>query len=427
MTGSARSTPQRQSSLLSNDKSEVWVTGIGLVSSLGEGLETHWEQLAAGKTPTPSVDTESHAPYAVHPIVEFEVGAQIPKRSDQRQMGQWQHLGTYAAGLALDDAGIAHNEKLLAETNLIVAAGGGERDIEADSSIADALSTAENPGAQLNESLMSELRPTLFLVQLSNLMAGNISIVHGVTDSSRTFMGEEMAGVSAIETAAAQIQHGQGDLFLVGGAYIAEREDMIMLMAMGKALWAGEPGSVWSREDTEGGMVMGSGCAFLVMESKEHAQARGAKPYARIKKVVSDRSNRGPGAALEVANSLLEKMSDELPEGPLAVLSGCSGVQPHLSDEHKFLNSMSERGIDPVIRGVTTVFGNTLEAQFPINVALASLAISRGSFFGPFDDSGVELDYTGTPERILINTWGHWRGESIALVDTPDVPLRGKE
>ncbi len=412
---------------MSSDKVEVWVTGIGLVSSLGEGLETHWTQLASGKTPEPCVDAESHAPYPVHPIVDFDVAAQIPKRSDQRQMGRWQHLGTYAAGLALDDAGIAHNEDLLSQTNMIVAAGGGERDIVVDSAIMDSLNTAEDPGAQLNESLMGELRPTLFLAQLSNLMAGNISIVHGVTDSSRTFMGEELAGVSAVETAAAQIQHGQGDLFLVGGAYIAEREDMIMLMAMGDALWAGEPGSVWAREDSEGGMIMGSGGAFLILESKEHAQARGIKPYARIKTVVSDRCNRQPGAARKTADSLLEQVAGELPEGPLPVLSGCSGVQPHLNDEHEFLNNLSNRGIDPVVRGVTTVLGNTLEAQFPINVALASLAISKGSFFDPFDDSGVEQPYAGSPERILINTWGHWRGESIAVVDAPDVPLRGKE
>src|SRR5690606_40064028 len=49
----------------------------------------------------------------------------------------------------------------------------------------------------LNERLMSDLRPTLFLAQLSNLLAGNIAIVHGVTGCSRTFMGEEASGVDA--------------------------------------------------------------------------------------------------------------------------------------------------------------------------------------------------------------------------------------
>jgi len=47
---------------------------------------------------------------------------------------------------------------------------------------------------------MGGLRPTLFLAQLSNLLAGNISIVHGVTGSSRTFMGEEVAGVDAVRS-----------------------------------------------------------------------------------------------------------------------------------------------------------------------------------------------------------------------------------
>jgi len=412
---------------LSTEKPEVWVTGIGLISSLGEGLDTHWEQLGSGKTPSPSVDTKHQAPYPVHPIVDFDVAAQIPKRSDQRQMGQWQHLGSYAAGVALDDAGIAHDPDLLAATNLIVAAGGCERDIEVDTALMDVLNTSDSPGALLNATLMSELRPTLFLAQLSNLMAGNISIVHGVTDSSRTFMGEEMAGVSAIETAVAQIRNGQGDVFLVGGAYIAERGDMTMLMALGSALWQGGHGPVWSREDSGGGMIMGSAGSFLVLESKEHAQARGVRPYARINRVLSDRCNRRLGAARKVADALLEKIADQIPPGQLAVMSGCCGVQPQLSEEREFLGSLSGRGVEPVIRGMTTVFGNTMEAQFPVNVALASLAISRGAFFNPFDDSGVEQEFSGKPEQILISSWGHWRGESLALIDTPAVPLRGQD
>jgi 3-oxoacyl-[acyl-carrier-protein] synthase II len=258
-------------------------------------------------------------------------------------------------------------------------------------------------------------------------MAGNISIVHGVTDSSRTFMGEEMAGVTAIETAVAQIQHDQGDVFLVGGAYIAERADMTMLMEFGKTLWKGDYKSIWSRENSDGGMIMGSAGAFLVLESRQHAEARGAKPYARINTVVSDRCNRQPGAARKVAEGLWEKVSAEIPAGPLPVLTGCCGIQPQLTEEHEFLNSLSDKGINPVTRGVTTVLGNTMEAQFPVNVILASLAISKGAFFDPFDDSGVEEGFSGHPQRVLISNWGHWRGESLALVDTPDVPMRTED
>lgn len=409
---------------MSADKPEVWITGIGLVSSLGEGLESHWAKLASGSTPEPVIDDQSQAPYPVHPIVELDLATQIPKRSDQRQMGPWQHLGTYAAGLALDDAGIAHNEALLAKTNMIVAAGGGERDIEVDAAIMESLLTSDDPGAELNASLMNNLRPTLFLAQLSNLMAGNISIVHGVTDSSRTFMGDELAGVMAVETAVGQIQHQQGDIFLVGGAYVAERADMTMLMATGNALLQGEHSPVWSRSEGESGMIMGSAGAFLVIESRTHAEARGAKPYARIDAVASGRCNRQPGAALASANALLNQVANQLPSGSLPVLTGCCGLQPQLNEERKFLDSLTSVGISPVTRGVSTVLGSTMEARFPVNVALASLAISKGAFFDPFDDTGVEKPWSGSLEHVLISDWGHWRGESLALLGKPDVPSR---
>ena len=76
---------------------------------------------------------------------------------------------------------------------MIVAAGGGERDYAVDIGDLSGYPKADDPGAYLNEHLLGDLRPTLFLAQLSNLMAGNISIVHGVIGSSRTFMGEEAA------------------------------------------------------------------------------------------------------------------------------------------------------------------------------------------------------------------------------------------
>ena len=412
---------------MNTKQSEVWITGIGLVSSLGEGLDDHWSQLATGKTPAASVDTEDQAPYPVHPIVDFDIAAQIPKRSDQRQMGKWQHLGTYAAGLALDDAGISHNPDLLAATNMIVAAGGGERDLEVDADIMEKIAGVDNYGPVLNEALNTELRPTLFLAQLSNLMAGNISIVHGVTDSSRTFMGEESAGVTALETAVAQIRHGQGNLFLVGGAYIAERADMTMLMEFGHTLWQGEHESVWNRESTDGGMIMGSAGAFLILESRQHAESRGVKPYAKVDGIVSDRCTRQPGAARKNADKLFGQLSNEIPVGPLPVLSGCCGVQPQLSEEYDFLKSLNEHGIDAAVRGVTTILGNTLEAQLPVSFALASLAISRGKFFDPFDESGFEKEFTDIPKHVLLSTWGHWRGECLALIGKPDVPLRGGE
>ena len=82
---------------------EVWITGVGLLTCLGEGLEARWSHLERGDPPP--YDDKSFAPYIVHPLAPMTFDKQIPKKSDQRQMEPWQRVGVYAAGLALSDAG----------------------------------------------------------------------------------------------------------------------------------------------------------------------------------------------------------------------------------------------------------------------------------------------------------------------------------
>src|SRR6516165_12248161 len=167
-------------SLMAEVPREVWITGIGMVSCLGDGAEAHWQGFTEGRL---ELELDRFAPYMVHPLARLNLDRQIPKKSDQRQMEGWQRIGTYAAGLALESAGLKGNADLLARMDMIVAASGGERDIAVDSTVLTNKAKSPNPGVFLNERLMSDLRPTLFLAQLSNLLAGNISIVHGVTGS----------------------------------------------------------------------------------------------------------------------------------------------------------------------------------------------------------------------------------------------------
>ena len=267
---------------------EAWITGVGIISCLGEGPQAHWQKLMEAR---PSADTTTFAPFVVHPLAPVNFDAQIPKKGDQRQMEAWQRIGTYAAGLALDSAGVKGKPDILSHMDMIVAAGGGERDLAVDSTILSGLPHAENPAAFLNERLMSDLRPTLFLAQLSNLLAGNISIVHGVTGSSRTFMGEESSGVDAVRIALARIAAGQSDIALVGGSYNGERPDLLMLYEFDGYTLKGGFAPIWQRGE-KGGIALGSLGAFLVIEERHHAEARGAKPLARLSAVYSDRSKR---------------------------------------------------------------------------------------------------------------------------------------
>src|SRR6218665_511604 len=275
---------------------DVVITGIGIVTCQGVGKEPHAALLSSDGARAPKIETERFAPYPIHPMPEIDWSAQIAKRGDQRQMENWQRLGVFSAGLALDDAGLKTDAEACASMDMIVAAGGGERDIKVDSLIVDEALKRNDRELLLNEKLTTELRPTLFLAQLSNLLAGNISIVHKVTGSSRTFMGEEAAGISAVQTAFHPLQAGQSTHGLVGGAFVAERADIILLVEGIRAHATGDWHPLWSRSaDNGGGMIMGSVGAFLVLESRAHAEARGAHIYATIDAIEGDRGNRDDG------------------------------------------------------------------------------------------------------------------------------------
>jgi 3-oxoacyl-[acyl-carrier-protein] synthase II len=389
---------------------ETWITGIGIVSCLGEGRDAHWQTLNA---PPPPANTTSWPGQLVHSLPRVELDKQIPKKGDQRQMEPWQRIGTYAAGLALDDAGVKGNASLLAGMDMIVAAGGGERDEAVDASIMTGMRKSNNPAAFLNERLMSDLRPTLFLAQLSNLLAGNISIVHGVTGSSRTFMGEEAAGVDVVRIAHARIIAGQSDISLVGGAYNAEHIGPIVLLSMGKLLWKGQPPPIWTRAAAGGGLLLGSMGAFLVLEEKSHALRRAAKPLARISAVLSRHDKRAPGAVARSLEWAWADIGQRVEARTAAVVSGASGVERATSEEHAFLKAHS----DLAVRATGSHLGHGVEAQFTMNIALAAISLTHGRLFATFDPTGFERAHDAPLRQVAVTGVGLWRGEGLALIE----------
>jgi 3-oxoacyl-[acyl-carrier-protein] synthase II len=384
------------------------ITGIGLISCLGEGVDAHW---AALNDFAPVIDDTAFPGYRLHPMAELALDKHISKR-EQRQMEPWQRFGTYAAGAALEAAGVKGNTELLSQMHMIVAAGGGERDYDADAAIMSGLPKAADPDAYLNEHLLSDLRPTLFLAQLSNLLAGNISLVHGVVGSSRTFMGEEASGADAIRIACARIGAGQGDLFLVGGSYSAQRPDGLLQYEMGRLLWKQPFAGIWDRQAAGGGMLLGSLGCFLVVESRSHAAARGATALARIASVASDRCRRGPNEATANARKQLAALDGTYEAASAAVISGASGAHAATTEEHAFL---TEIGLP--VRAGASACGHSMEPAFIANIALAAMAVSRGTLFPPLDSAEKPMD---APLRdALVTGWGHWRGEALAHVTTP--------
>lgn len=373
---------------MDSPRRDVVITGIGLVSAQGEGHEVHLAALRERKS-APRDET-SFAPHVVHPVAPLELDRQIPKKSDQRQMEPWQRLGVYAAGLALDDAGLKGNAEALAKLHLLVAAGGGERDYAVDGQILTAMPQADDAQVLLNQRLMSDLRPTLFLAQLSNLLAGNISIVHGITGPSRTFMGEEQCGIDALRIAQARIASGQADTVLVGGAYNAERPDVLLIFGMGQVL-AHAPWRPVLDRDSTGGLVPGSAAAFLVLESAEAAAARGATAIARLAPVEVRRTRRDNGA-LEQAVSGMWRAAGAAADA--LVVSGATGIAALTKAEMAGLNTAGGSGARVMLGDV---IGHALEAQALFGAGLAALALRDG-----------------LADEAVVTIVGHQRGEGLA-------------
>ena len=372
------------------------ITGIGLVSSLGTGTEEH---MAAIKAAKPVHDAGRHAPYTVHPVPEIDWTAQMQRR-DQRQMELWQKLGVFGSGLALDDAGMKDDLALCGTMDMIVAASGGERDLEVDAKILSQVEDTNDAGKLINDVLMTDLRPTLFLAQLSNLLAGNISIVHKVTGSSRTFMGEESASVSALRSAVERIRHGQSTHALVGGSFNGEDADFLLSFELA-GLLSREP---WKpvMQRTGNAVMTGSGAAFLVLESEAHAKARGATILAELGRVAESRVARTEAYPAHLAKLYAQA---GLADADI-VFSAAHGEAVGNAAEASALDGKP-------VRTPASLTGFTKEALFFFNVALAALAVSRDEPIGPFTP-----DEQAAPaaRAALATSIGYGRGEGAVLV-----------
>jgi 3-oxoacyl-[acyl-carrier-protein] synthase II len=150
--------------------------------------------------------------------------------------------------------------------------------------------------------------------------------------------------------------------------------------------------------------------AFLVLESTQHALARGAKPFARLAVVLAARSNRSPGAITATLTRLWEA-APPVHNASAAFFSGATGVAPATAEERGFLEAHS----DIAVRATGTTLGHGVEPQFIMNIALAALAISRGKLFAPSDR--FERAMAGPLTQAVVTGVGHWRGEGLALVE----------
>lgn len=263
----------------------VVVTGMGLVSPLGSNVEAVWERLLAGQSGLRILPDEVVAdlPARVGGVVptlaeDAEAGfdpdrATPPK--EQKKMDRFILFAMEAARQALEQAGWQAVDATAQErTATIIGSGVG-----GFGAIADAVRTTDSRGPR-------RLSPFTIPSFLVNLAAGHVSIQHAFKGPLGAPVTACAAGVQAIGDAARLIRSGEADIAVCGGAEAAIDRVSLAGFAAARALSSGynDTPERASRPFDSGrdGFVMGEGSGLLVIESLEHALARGAQPIAEL-------------------------------------------------------------------------------------------------------------------------------------------------
>lgn len=266
-------------------KTRVVITGMGIVSPLGSGLETVWARLLAGTSGirrltetqageqpakvagiVPSLEEDAEAGFNIDPVVSVK---------DQRKMDRFIQFAMVAADEAIRQANWFPSEAESQErTATIIASGVG-----GFPAIADAVETMQTRGAR-------KLSPFTIPSFLVNLAAGHVSIKYGFKGPLGAPVTACAAGVQAIGDAARLIRAGEADVAICGGAEATVHPVSLGGFAAARALSTAfnDSPEKASRpfDKARDGFVMGEGAGILVIESLEHALARGAKPLAEI-------------------------------------------------------------------------------------------------------------------------------------------------
>ena len=263
----------------------IVITGMGITSPLGCGVESVWQQLLAGKSGLRRLDDEIAAELpakvggvvpslAEDPVSGLNADALISPK-DQRKMDRFILLALVAADEAIKQAQWhPQTDEQRERTATIIASGVG-----GFPAIADAVRTMDSRGAR-------KLSPFTIPSFLVNLAAGHVSINYGFKGPLGAPVTACAAGVQAIGDAARLIRSGEADIAICGGAEATLHAVSLGGFAAARALSTSfnDTPEKASRpfDRARDGFVMGEGAGILVIESLDHALARGAQPIAEI-------------------------------------------------------------------------------------------------------------------------------------------------
>ena len=255
-------------------ENRVVVTGLGAVSPIGIGKENFWEALKAGKNGISKIthfDPTGYTSQIAGEVQDFDPVQFIDKKEIKR-MDRYTQFALAATRLAFDDAQIKNIDS--ERTGVFVGAGIG------------GMNTLHNQYEKLFSKGPSRISPFFIPMMIANMAAGNIAIAFKLQGPCECIVTACASGTNSIGDAFRVIQRGEADMMFAGGSEAAISPAGVAGFASMKALCADhndDPAHASRPFDkNRSGFVMGEGAGIIVLESLEHAKARGAHIYAEI-------------------------------------------------------------------------------------------------------------------------------------------------
>ncbi len=256
-------------------KRRVVVTGLGVVSPVGIGVNTAWDNIIAGKsgiTRISKFDPSNFACQIAGEVKDFNPEDFMPAK-DARRMDTFIQYGLAAGIEAFKDSGLVVTEENAERIGVEIGSGIG------------GLATIESTNDSFDVGGPRKISPFFIPGTIINMISGNLSIMFGLKGPNVAVVTACTTGTHCIGDAARMIEYGDADVMIAGGAEAAITELAIGGFSSAKALSTrNDDPATASRPWDMGrdGFVMGEGAGVMVLEEYEHAKARGAKIYAEL-------------------------------------------------------------------------------------------------------------------------------------------------
>jgi 3-oxoacyl-[acyl-carrier-protein] synthase II len=411
--------------LTNGHRRRVVITGLGTINPLGNNLEATWTAMMKGECgvePITHFDTTYFPCTVAAQVKNFDPLAYMDKR-DARRLAPFLHLAVAAAQQAVEHAVLDFSQEDPTRIGVEVGSAIGGADV------------VEEQRLILEQQGPRKVNPTTIPALLVNMPGCFIAIQHNLMGPVNASISACATGISGIGEGMRRIVWGDADVMLVGGTDSAVTP--LVISAFGRLTALSNRNetpkkSITPFDANRDGTVIGEGAAVLVLESLEHAQARGAKILAEVKGYgltsdafhISSPREDGSGAARAMQNAL--KDAGLTPEVVDYIAAHGTGTPMNDAIETKAIKyALGESAYDVAISSIKSMTGHTLGAAGALSAIAAIKGMQEGIIPPTINletlDPACDLDYVPNKPRpaeikiAMINGFG-FGGQNACVI-----------